>query len=91
MDPLSATSLVLQIGALVAKVYAYGQQVKDAKKEIRELLVEILALKAVLEQFETIQDASSLRNDSGQVYSTGNSGHRDFRLLAKTRGRYNVI
>src|SRR6266576_6112633 len=60
VDPLSVTGVVLQIATVATKVYAYGQQVKDAKKEIRELLVEILALKAVLEQFETVQDASSL-------------------------------
>jgi len=30
------------------------------------------------------------RDDSGQVYSTGNSGHRDIRLSAKTRGQHNI-
>jgi hypothetical protein len=61
-DPVSVTGLCLQIGGVIAKVYKYSEQVKGAKKEIRELLVEILALKAVLEQVEVVRDASSLRS-----------------------------
>jgi len=56
-DPLSISGLVLQIGAIVTQIYAYTQQVKDAKEEIRELLIELLALKAILEQLGIMQDS----------------------------------
>jgi hypothetical protein len=59
LDPISVTSLILQIPGIAAKLYDYGKQVKDSKKEIGNLYAEILALQAVLGQIKVEEDGEN--------------------------------
>ncbi|KAF7160641.1 hypothetical protein CNMCM6106_008063 [Aspergillus hiratsukae] len=51
-DPVSITGLIIQTIEVVGKVWKYGNQVKDAHRDIRALLGELFALKAIIEQIE---------------------------------------
>ncbi|KAF7136773.1 hypothetical protein CNMCM5793_006242 [Aspergillus hiratsukae] len=51
-DPVSITGLIIQTIGVVGKVCKYSNQVKCAHDEIRELLGELFALKAIFEQIE---------------------------------------
>lgn len=57
VDPVSITSLVLQAAVVIGQVYNFGKQIKEAKNEIRDLYVELLALKGILEQMKTEEES----------------------------------
>ncbi|KAJ6157834.1 hypothetical protein N7470_005426 [Penicillium chermesinum] len=49
-DPLAITSLVLEVGKIVADLIKYGKAVKSAQSDVAKLTEELLALKGILEQ-----------------------------------------
>lgn len=65
VDPISITSLILQIPDLAAKLYDYGKNVKDAKREFGLLYAELLALQAVLNQIKAEGDKKGTRSNRG--------------------------
>lgn len=55
-EPVSISSLVLQVAVVAGRVYDYGKQIKQAANDIRDLYAELLALKGILEQMEKEND-----------------------------------
>ena len=49
-DPASIVGLVIQAIEVASAIYKYGKQVKSANSEVNNLLGELFALKAILEQ-----------------------------------------
>ncbi|GKU06276.1 hypothetical protein FLAG1_09229 [Fusarium langsethiae] len=58
-DPISIIGLVGQISDLIQRAYNYGKAVHDAQSDMRKLYTELLGLKGVLEQLETLDIASA--------------------------------
>lgn len=51
-DPISISSIVLQIGSLIQNLYQYGRAAQNAQTDILKLCGELSALKSVLSDFE---------------------------------------
>lgn len=58
-DPLSATGVALQFATLIKQLYKYGKEVKSAQKDVVDLSSELIALKGVLADVDTLHVASS--------------------------------
>ena len=63
VDPISVTSLAIQIGDVIWRVYEYGKEVKEWKAEVRALCEELCALKGVLEHMQQRYEFSQNNDD----------------------------
>jgi len=59
VDPISITSLILQIGKIVSSLIEYGKGVKGASADIRRLSEEVFSLRGVLEHLQAQVDPES--------------------------------
>ena len=58
MDPVTAIGLAAGVQQLLKSLISYGQDVKNAKGEIRQLSLEVTMLKAALENVKTVAESS---------------------------------
>lgn len=58
-DPVSLAGLTLQVIEAASTAYKYGRHVKNAHNEIKDLLGELYALKAILDQMTSEQRGRS--------------------------------
>ncbi|RJE23124.1 ankyrin repeat protein [Aspergillus sclerotialis] len=64
-DPVSIAGLILQAIEAASAIYKYGKQVKSANSEVSNLLGELFALKAILEQMRKDQlDSQAYKSES---------------------------
>ncbi|KAL1886818.1 hypothetical protein Plec18167_000753 [Paecilomyces lecythidis] len=53
VDPLSVTSLIIDIGTLITKIISYAKAVRDARSDTQKLIEELFAVKGILEHLST--------------------------------------
>lgn len=53
VDPLSVTSLIIDIGSLITKIISYAKAVRDARSDTQKLIEELFAIKGILEHLST--------------------------------------
>ena len=58
MDPITAIGLAAGVQQLLKSLISYGQNVKNAKGEIRQLSLEVTMLKAALENIKAVAESS---------------------------------
>ena len=69
MDPASAIGLIVNIQTLLLSTYNVGQDILNAKDEIRKLAIELSALKASLEPIHLVYNFSSHEKDCKDALS----------------------
>ncbi|PYI17905.1 hypothetical protein BO99DRAFT_336654, partial [Aspergillus violaceofuscus CBS 115571] len=58
-DPLSITSLIIDVGDLIHRLLTYAKKVRDASSDIRRLTEELFGLKGILEHLSSQFESSS--------------------------------
>lgn len=66
-DPISIIGLVVTIGQVVSTLYDYGSSVKDARRDINKLSVELFALQGTLQHVDTFFGGRMLEPASVEV------------------------
>ncbi|MCJ1329687.1 hypothetical protein MMC10_006367 [Thelotrema lepadinum] len=87
MDPGTAIGLALSVQQLLKSLLEYSQDIKNAKKEVRQLSAELSMLKAVLEQVKMILDPAQEvdgMDEGSPILLTPNLGTDEFRQMIVT-------
>lgn len=57
-DPISIAGMIITAGQILSTLYDYGKGVKEARKDIQQLSLELFALKGILEYIDNQHDPS---------------------------------
>ncbi|GAD91601.1 hypothetical protein PVAR5_0174 [Paecilomyces variotii No. 5] len=61
VDPLSVTSLIIDIGTLISNIISYAKAVRDARSDTQRLIEELFAVKGILEHLSAQVEPQDLR------------------------------
>lgn len=80
-DPLSIAGLVLAVGSVAQGVLSYAMAVKEAGRDISQLLTELLALKGFLEQIQSDKQSQAAYFETTEYYELLQTGFQVVRSL----------